>query len=130
MSVGSPRPFRSGRVQGFESRWSLLDDARAVLAIHAAGPDGLCLGCATGWGRSEPAPCSAARIFLSVVESLGVQMWDVGSERSERRRCESCGGRGWKFVVSRVAGLWSESLDGLVRRSCVDCDGESVLRRV
>jgi hypothetical protein len=130
MSVEVQGPLGSGKMPGLDARRPLLDDAYAVLAIHTAGPDGLCLGCATGWGRSEPSPCSVARIFLSVVETHGVQVWDVGLDRSAGGQCESCCGRGWKFVMSRVAGLWSESLDGLVRRSCVDCDVESVLRRV
>jgi hypothetical protein len=128
MFVGGPRAVERGEVQGFDARRSLLDDAHAVLAIHVAGPDGICLGCAEGWSRRVPAPCSAVRLWLSIVETHGVSAWDLGARNAGEVVCDTCVGRGWKFVSSRANGLWSESLDGLIRRSCVDCGGEGVLR--
>ena len=128
--VGGLRANGHGEVQGVDARRSLLDEAYAVLAIHVAGPDGMCVGCGEAWDRPVRAPCWAARLWLSVVETHGVLCWDIGPLNSGEAICGSCVGRGWKFVVSRVAGLWVESLDGLVHRSCVDCRGEGLVRRV
>jgi hypothetical protein len=115
-----------GALAGLDSRRGLLDDAVSILAVHSATADGTCAGCWAGIQRPVAAPCPVARRWLAVVETHGVTEWDgLGTGAVI---CQGCGGRGWKFVTSRVAGLWSDCLVGLIRRSCIDCTGEGVVR--
>lgn len=104
-------------LNGRDARPSTVEDAHAILALHAAGPDGYCQGCLDGWARLALAPCSVARRWLSVVETHGVAEWD---SRPRRTGCEACEGRGWKFVSTRAEvatvddGPWT-------RLWCMDC---------
>jgi hypothetical protein len=104
-------------------------DVAAALAMHTAGPDGWCAGCLDGWARLSPTPCPIARELVSQLET-GVSVWDsvAGNGLLDVTACLACEGRGWKFTTSRVRGLWKDCRDELIRRSCVDCGGEGVVR--
>jgi hypothetical protein len=53
-----------------------LGEAHSSLLRHVPGFDGLCLGC-LDMARLALAPCPVARRALSVVETHGVNVWDV-----------------------------------------------------
>lgn len=74
---GDGRPAQFIARQTLPPERTEVTAAFAVLAIHVAGADGWCLGCATLWARLAPARCPEVSRAIVVVETgVAIDQYD------------------------------------------------------